>query len=194
LGVPLPTTIWIDPGETPDLGALLADHGWHRGFLKPVVGANAIRTLRFTAQEAASAQTFLAEALRFGPMMVQPYLDKVETSGEFSGIWINGRYAHGVQKIPLPGDWRVQDDHGASDRPYSLTPDELSLGENILSLTHTLCPTQQPLLYARVDFLRDELGNPKLMELELVEPSLFFRHGAPTARLLANALMARLRS
>ena len=49
------------------------------------------------------------------------------------------------------------------------------------------------LLYARVDFLRDDAGAMRLGELELVEPSLFFRHEPSSADQLADALLARLR-
>jgi hypothetical protein len=49
-----------------------------------------------------------------------------------------------------------------------------------------------PLLYARVDLLRDDAGRWVLNELEVVEPSLFFRHGPEAAHTLARALLLRL--
>ena len=51
----------------------------------------------------------------------------------------------------------------------------------------------RPLLYARVDLLNDGGGVPCLNELEVVEPSLFFRHGAHAAGMLAEAFTGRVR-
>ena len=48
-------------------------------------------------------------------MMLQPYLETVETEGELSALYFDGVFSHGVRKIPVPGDYRVQDDFGASD-------------------------------------------------------------------------------
>ena len=51
--------------------------------------------------------------------MLQPYYSSVETEGEFSLIFFNGQWSHGVQKVPVSGDYRVQDDYGARDYPWT---------------------------------------------------------------------------
>ena len=48
-------------------------------------------------------------------------------------------------------------------------------------------------LYARVDLARDEEGAPRLMELELIEPSLFLGYAPRAARMLAAAIARRVR-
>ena len=103
-----------------------------------------------------------------------------------SAIFIDGSFTHAVRKVPVPGDYRVQDDFGASDEPTELSPDQLDLARSILDCV------DGNLLYARTDFLRDEAGSLRLTELELVEPSLFFRHGPHAGERLADALLARL--
>ncbi len=90
------------------------------------------------------------------------------------------------EALPVPGDYRVQDDFGASDEPYTLDAAELALGREIVGLV------QERLLYARVDFLRDDQGQLRLNELELVEPSLFFRHAPRAAEQLARVLLRAL--
>ena len=50
----------------------------------------------------------------------------------------------------------------------------------------------RPLLYARVDILRTDEGEPVLNELEVVEPSLFFRHEPLAGQTFARALARRL--
>ena len=52
-------------------------------------------------------------------------------------------------------------------------------------------PNHEALLYSRFDYLRDANGDLLLNELELVEPSLFFRHCSYSAVLLADAILKR---
>lgn len=47
------------------------------------------------------------------------------------------------------------------------------------------------LLYARVDVIRDGDGGLRLMELELIEPSLFLAQHPPALERLADAIVAR---
>lgn len=196
-GVRLAPTEWVAQGETVDLAELIAQRGWTRGFLKPVIGASSSDTLRFNADEQGivEAQQFLdATSPRVG-MMVQPYLDAVEREGELSVIFIDGQPTHAVRKVPVPGDYRVQDDHGASDHGAQASPAELEACRHALAGMHACLPELEgrPLLYARVDLLNDGGGVPCLNELEVVEPSLFFRHGAHAAGMLAEAFTGRVR-
>ncbi|MCA9636684.1 MAG: hypothetical protein KC420_11710, partial [Myxococcales bacterium] len=191
-GAPLTPTIWLDAGEGADVAARVREAGWGRAFLKPVVGANARETLRFDADAAglAAAQAHLDRLLAAEDMMLQPYLARVEVEGEVSHVFLGGRFSHAVQKIPVPGDYRVQDDHGASDRPAEVTAAEIDAAA---ALVEAAGGRHHPLLYARVDMMRDDEGAWVLAELEVVEPSLFFRHAPAAAGRLADALLARLR-
>ena len=187
-GAPAIPTVWISPDDDADIASIMKERNWSRAFLKPVVGASASGTLRFTADETDAAQTHLTDHLaRDMTMMLQPYVATVETEGEYSGIYIDGALAHGVQKVPVPGDYRVQDDYGASDKPWSPADDERAVMDQIMRAAGA-----KDLLYARVDLLRNDIGELMLTELELVEPSLFFRHGPNTPDLLADALLQRL--
>jgi len=47
-------------------------------------------------------------------------------------------------------------------------------------------------LYARVDLIDDVDGTPIVLELELIEPSLFFAFHPPAADALVRAIEARL--
>lgn len=190
-GVPIAPTVWARPGERLDVAAQMRARGWRRGFLKPAVGATARETLRFNADRAgiAIAQQHLDRMTKTETMMLQPYLERVETEGELSGVFFDGQLSHCVRKIPVPGDYRVQDDFGAADRPDTLDDDAKALCEKALAAVPT---SQQPLLYARVDMLWDDAGRLLLTELEVTEPSLFFRHSPMAGRRLAEALWRRL--
>jgi glutathione synthase/RimK-type ligase-like ATP-grasp enzyme len=200
-GVPVIDTEWLNQGSRVDLGQLLKRSGWPRGFLKPVVGSTAYGTCRFESHgdSLVAAQQFLDKMLIDHSMQLQPYLEKVETQGEESMLFVDGEYAHSVRKIPVPGDYRVQDDHGASDEAIEHTAEEIDLGRSVLRLVeqHSMWGENQrskPLLYGRVDWLRDDQGALRLCELEVVEPSLFLRHSPNTADLLAVALIKRIRA
>jgi len=188
-GLPVVPTVWLERGTSADVGALTAAHGWPRAFLKPAVGATAHETLRFVCDEAglATAQTHVDRLLPDETMLLQPYLSNVETTGEVSVLFIDGAVSHAVRKVPVPGDYRVQDDFGAHDEPYEASAELLDLARRFVDAV------DHDLLYARTDFLFDDDGAPRLTELELVEPSLFLRHGPSAADRLAEALLRRVR-
>ena len=50
---------------------------------------------------------------------------------------------------------------------------------------------RSPLLYARVDLIRAADGSPRVLELELTEPSLFFDHAPGAATRFARAVAER---
>ena len=192
-GVPIVPTVWLDRGTRADVRSLLrwprADVRsllrWPRGFIKPCVGSTARETLRF--DDPAVAQRHVDRLLPREDLMLQPYLARVETEGELSAIFIDGGMTHAVRKIPVAGDYRVQDDFGAKDEPWRPTADEAALARRVVEAA------PEDLLYARVDFLRDDAGALCVTELELVEPSLFFRHARHAATKLADAVARRLR-
>jgi hypothetical protein len=190
--VPIAPTVWLERGQAVDLGALVASRGWSRGFIKPVVGASASDTCRFSADDVVDAQAHLDALLLRQGAMVQPYLARVERDGERSAIFIDGAHSHSVEKRPVPGDYRVQDDYGATDHPCQLSGAELQAAATALAATERLLGLTAPLLYARVDFLCGDDGAVYLNELELVEPSLFFRHAPTAAEALADALLRRV--
>ena len=188
-GVSIIETVWLETGAQVDLKPTLAKRGWSKAFLKPVIGATARETLRFDATDDGIelATRHLDRLLAGESMMLQPYLANVETEGELSVILIDGQVTHCVRKIPVPGDYRVQDDFGGSDEPVELSELELDLARSIVAKVHW------PWLYARVDFLREDDGALRLSELEMVEPSMFFRHCPTAANRLAEALCRRVR-
>ncbi len=186
-GVSIAPTIWVEAGQHIDIEQAMRQLNTFRGFIKPQVGACASDTLRFSIGNIEEAQAFLDSQLR-QDMMVQPYVESVETEGELSAIFIDGEFTHGVQKIPVKGDYRVQDDFGARDMQYSFTEEEIDTMHSTLQSV----PDYASLLYARFDYLRDNDGSLLLNELELVEPSLFFRHSKDAAELFATAIIKRV--
>lgn len=185
-GVSIAPTEWIF--DSVDLRKVMSKRGWEKAFLKPIVGASAENTLRFDFSDLDLAHQLLDKVLPQCGMMLQPYLQRVETEGEYSLIYFDNKISHCVRKVPVKGDYRVQDDYGAKD--YREDPPEslLALGRQTMNVIG------RSLLYARVDALRGDDGEWFLNELELIEPSLFFRHCDKSAGVLANALCKQIES
>jgi hypothetical protein len=145
-----------------------AQFGTDRLVAKPRVSASAFRTIRWSpGAPLDGAPTDAA--------MIQPFLPEVLEGGEPSLLYFRGRFSHAVSKRPQPGDFRVQPEYDGILAPYEPWPDELAAAEAALAAAG------EPLLYARVDLVRDLRGRPVLMELEAVEPDLFLEYqpGAP---------------
>ena len=100
--------------------------------------------------------------------MVQPFMSGIVHEGEFSLFYFSGTYSHAILKTPKPHDFRVQEEHGGRIRATEPTQELLAAGAKVIQLLDA------ELLYARVDFVSDE-DELVLMELELIEPSLYLR-------------------
>jgi glutathione synthase/RimK-type ligase-like ATP-grasp enzyme len=112
-------------------------------------------------------------------MMIQPYLPNIAEEGEYSLFYFAGVFSHSILKRPAKGDFRVQEQYGGREEAVTAPEDALTLARRALTATSEITKTGT-LAYARVDILRDGDGVFRLMELELIEPSLFLRF-APDA-------------
>jgi glutathione synthase/RimK-type ligase-like ATP-grasp enzyme len=178
-GVAIVPTVWLEPGVPTDIAALLTRHGWTDAVVKPVVSAAAHRTHRVTA----ASQPVVDAVVGAGAAMVQPYLAEIETAGEWSVIHLGGAYSHAVRKRPRAGDFRVQPQHGGVSTREEPPGAVRAAVEQILALV------PEPLLYARVDGVESG-GRFLLMELELIEPRLFFVAAPDAAPRFAAAVAA----
>jgi hypothetical protein len=148
--------------------------------VKPVVSANADDT--FVVDAGAQAYPALAATFADRAWMLQPFVDSVLAEGEHSLFYFAGRYSHAVVKRPKPGDFRVQEEHGGHIAAGEPAADLRAAADAVLAaLDHTT-------LQARVDLVRLAGGTPALMELELIEPSLYFRMDPAAAGRFADAL------
>ena len=117
--------------------------------------------------------------------MVQPFIENIQTEGEFSLFFFNGEYSHAIQKIPKAGDFRVQEEHGGDI--VTVTP-----SADLLKTAHTVFSHIEPLpVYGRGDWVRGPDGRFLLMELELIEPSLYLRTDSGSAARFAAAFNQR---
>lgn len=185
-GVAIVPSVFLSPRQPVDLLALAQRFGWQELVIKPTVSAGARGTLRLDLSQPAEAQQALEQALAKEAMLLQPFLPSVLSQGELSLMLIAGRVSHAIRKTPREGDFRVQDDHGGQVHAYHPSAEEVAFAEAAVAAC-VVTP-----LYARVDVLRDEVNRLRLIELELIEPELFFRFNPPAATTLAQQIRTTL--
>jgi glutathione synthase/RimK-type ligase-like ATP-grasp enzyme len=176
-GAPVAPTLYVERLSEEALARAAERFGTDRLIAKPQVSAGAWQTIRWTPGTPA------AEGPQ-GAAMIQPYLPLIETEGEISLIYLAGAFSHAIRKLPQPGDFRVQPEYDGIIAAYRPSQDECAAAEAILRAAG------EPLLYARVDLVRDLSGRPVLMELELVEPDLYLGFDARAAAAFAEAVQA----
>jgi glutathione synthase/RimK-type ligase-like ATP-grasp enzyme len=181
-GAPVVPTRTVPKGSGTSLAAELHAAGWDRAVVKPAVSASAHETWRTSRAGAEADAHRFAALVRAGDVLVQPYLSAVE-QGEWSLCFFGGAYSHAVLKRPRPGDFRVQPELGGEVLPARPHPRVVAEALAIVALLPA------PWLYARVDACEVE-GVPVLMELELIEPTLFFHADPAAAARFAEALRA----
>ncbi len=182
-GIAIPATTWTDHLTRGQLDAMFDATGADELILKPSVSGGAWKTRRLRRGDA-------IDAISDGStMMLQPYLPSIETRGETSLLFFGGHLSHVVNKRPVPGEFRVQEEFGGQYRVLGTPPvGALALAEQVLAAIDT------PLLYARIDTVPDADGRWLLMEAELIEPDFYLgkdpRQGAGFAQALREAIDA----
>lgn len=184
-GIPIPPTAWVDRVDQAAVRQTLVERGWDRAVLKPRIAATAYGTFLITPDSALS-DSDLAPT-RMSGAMVQEFVPAIETNGEISLIYCEGRFSHAVVKRAKAGDFRVQSDFGGSAAPFTPSKALLEFAKD------TLATVPKPCLYARVDVVETNRG-PLLMELELIEPELFFLIVPSAAETFADAIVRKLQS
>jgi len=185
-GVNVVSTHYVERGCPDTLASVMAQQGWGEVVFKPVVSGAARLTYRTDADACKEMQAVFARCVAEEAMLIQPFQPDVLENGELSLVVIGGRCTHAVRKRARPGDFRVQDDHGGTVHPHATNAEEVAFAESAVAC----CPA--PPAYARVDAVRDAAGRLCVMELELIEPELFFRFHEPAARALADHVAALL--
>jgi hypothetical protein len=179
-GVPVTPIVLLRQGWSGSLTELGRSRGWSDVVVKPAVGAASFETHRYT-DLGADVDAQVAMLGRQRDLLVQPYLPSVEDHGERALVWIDGEFTHAVRKTPrfVGGVEDVSEAIGVS-------PGERALGEAALA------PLTAELLYARVDVAPGFDGEPVVMEVELIEPSLFLLQSPPALGRLVAAVRREL--
>ena len=178
-GIGIVPTTWLPGLSLSTIKAEFETFDTDRLVAKPLVGANADDTFVLQRGDPETWQAAL-EVFARDDVMLQPFLRAIPIEGEYSLFYFGGQSSHAILKRPAIGDFRVQEEHGGIIQAVEPADDLAFAGEAVIRAIG------EPLLYARVDFVRLDSGAPALIELELIEPSLYFEQCADAAQRFAD--------
>jgi len=182
--IPIVPTHWIFSDRKESLEVLEELVSTHDYIIKPSVSAEAFETHRISGNRQSEIKETVKRLLQLGTVMVQPFLDEIQTQGEWSLIFFQDQFSHAVIKTPAPKDYRVQVSFGGKTEGRKPPQAVLDRARNVLAAL------EQPYFFARVDLIPSK-GDFLLSEIELIEPSLYFVHSDGVGpKLYAEALSA----
>jgi glutathione synthase/RimK-type ligase-like ATP-grasp enzyme len=182
-GINIVPTVALEKQSTPSLHQLLEEHNWERAIVKPSIGlaTSGVKKVDTTNGGIEAGQEHLEKLLVNGDALLQPYMESIETYGERSLVFIAGQYSHTVRKTPF----QIMAVAGQAGETLAASVDQ-----EIQFAKEAIEKLDQTPLYARVDIIPDNENGYRLMELELIEPSLFFSLYAPAVVPFVDALEA----
>ena len=181
-GIPvIPTQVFTEQSKALTAIAKLLEKG--RVVVKPAVSASGELTHRLDSES--KLEYVVGEILERSALVLQPYIETIVEEGELSLVFfkISGKtqYSHSVLKTAKKGDFRVQEEFGGTVEKVEAPDDSIAVARNCLETM------PQKWTYARVDLV-DWTTSPRVGEVELIEPELFFRHHPPALDLMKQAL------
>ncbi len=181
-GVPTVPTLVVECCCDADLNEARRRFATEWLVIKPPVSASATGTHLVGPGDETPAES------RGKTMIVQPLMEEVARSGEFSLMLFDGEFSHAVVKRPKSGDFRVQSHFGGATLSSEPPPGGIELAKQALAAA----PARAT--YARVDMVRDTDGKMRIMELELIEPALFLDHAPDGGVLFSRSILTAART
>jgi hypothetical protein len=158
-----------------------------RIIVKPVVSTNATDTFLLSPPILRDKAALLQQAFRARAFVVQQFMENIRSDGEYSMFYFGEQYSHAIRKVPRKDDFRVQEEHGGDISAVEPEAALRATADRVMSLI-----TPLP-VYCRSDFVRDADGRFMLMELEMIEPSMYLRMHDDAPRRFAEAFDAYVR-
>jgi len=186
-GVRIVPTLWLQSPSVEQLTAAFDTLQTEEIVGKPLIGANADHAFRLPRTAPQTNFERAHAAWNNTTALIQPFVPSILDTGEFSLIYFDNQFSHAIRKVPRSSDFRVQEEHGGRIESCQPDPDLLELASTCLQCL------PECLLYARVDIVRLPNGLPAIMELELIEPSLYLAFDANSPARFATAIGRRLK-
>lgn len=179
-GLAVPRTLHLPVATHDTISAAMRQEGWRTAILKPVSGQSGHGVHKLDNDDSA------AWPLDGTERMLQAFQPDIGTFGESTLTFIDGEFSHAVRRRLKPGEWRANQQFGVTLEAFEPDPELVSAARRYLAVA-----PEMP-VYARVDGIARPDGF-MLMELELIEPYLYFERVAGSVDRLAEALARRLR-
>lgn len=186
-GVAILPTLWRDKFVLKETLEAFETFNTDQIIIKPRVSANADFTYRLTHQDLKDQAKQIEDELGTRPIMIQAFEKNVLAQGEYSLFYFVNQYSHTIVKKPAIGDFRVQEEHGGQMHAVEPSAEMLLLAEQ------TLKALPDESLYARIDMLNTSSGMA-IIEVELIEPSLYFNLDSASPERFAKALVQQYQS
>ncbi len=183
-GVAVPPTVLLSAETRQPLATILAEQGWAKAVVKPTISATAFNTFVTTPDSAEGDDARIDSLLAQSDLLVQAFQPAIQTEGEYSLIFFGDEFSHAVLKTAAAGDFRVQSDFGGRSEMVAVDDGLIS------AVVAQLQPWLARCLYTRVDIIRDDPF--LLMELEQIEPHLFFSDEPASADRFARQFVHRM--
>ncbi|MFT5677314.1 MAG: glutathione synthase/RimK-type ligase-like ATP-grasp enzyme, partial [Paraglaciecola sp.] len=181
-GITIVPTRWFDAFDLAEVADSFEHFNTEQLVIKPLISANADHTYRLTRELLLNQTDSLQMTFTDRPFMVQPFLNNIIEEGEYSLFYFAGHYSHCILKMPKEDDFRVQEEHGGQLKLVDASDEMLTQAR------HTLASLPDEALYARIDLVRYE-QEFAVMEVELIEPSLYFNMDANSPQRFADAFV-----
>jgi glutathione synthase/RimK-type ligase-like ATP-grasp enzyme len=184
-GINIIPSVFIPKGELHKMVAEIPST-WNRLIIKPAISAGSYLTVLFDYSEMGKILTDYQAISQNNDLIIQPFISQVQEEGEISLVFFDKKYSHSVIKKPKHGDFRIQSQFGGTYQPYFPSSSLLKSASDIVHLI------PDELLYARVDgiLVHDQFH---LMELELIEPDLYFDYAMESKQAFVDVLIQNLK-
>jgi glutathione synthase/RimK-type ligase-like ATP-grasp enzyme len=184
-GVLVLSTIFLEKNTSIPLAEIIPQH-WQKMVIKPAFSAGSYLTKLVDRIDLEEIETEFAAHFSTKDFLIQEYRPEIKIVGETSFIFFNGKFSHAVNKKPVENDFRVQFQYGGKYSLIEPSSDSIQQAEAILTHFH------EKLLYARVDGIIIE-NQLHLMEVELLEPDLYFDLAVGSRERFVNAFLEELK-
>lgn len=175
-------TLWLEDADRQAVTGAMDHFGTDRVVVKRQVGAGGIGQYSFTRASLPESDWSMGR-----PCMIQPFLPSIVEEGEYTFVFIDGEYSHGVQKRAAQDEYRIQSLYGGYECDYSPPPGDLDCARAV----ERALPFADA-LYCRIDMARLVTGELAVMEAEMIEPYLYPQQGSQLGMRLAEAICKRL--
>lgn len=179
-GVAVVPTVEVDALDDASLTEAMSELMTDEVVIKPAISGGADGTHRIVPGAPIPADAMGRRRL------VQPLMPGILTEGEYSLFFFAGKFSHAIVKRPASGDFRVQEQFGGREAACEASNDAQALA------AQALAAAPAPPVYARVDMVGDALGTLHIMELELIEPSLFLHHAPDKGAAFGSAVYSAI--
>ncbi|MDG1689196.1 MAG: hypothetical protein P8I02_00225 [Flavobacteriales bacterium] len=180
LDLPIVESVFVSKKTQLNLENISKSKNWKDIVIKPTISGAARHTYHLKNDEIKKFQDKWLSLTNNEDFMVQEFQKNILSSGEIAVMIFGGEYSHSVLKKAKKGDFRVQDDFGGSVEKINPSLEVIELAEKTVKSLKTMP------LYARVDIIFDNVSNPVISELELIEPELWLRFKEESAYKLAE--------